>query len=467
MGLQSPTKASRFLQAVSPEVMSTTFHPPALSRRAFLKSTTLAAGALQLIPSGVLAASGSAGANSRFVVAHIGTGGMGMTHLANMLQYHREGKVRVAAVCDVDENRLESAVNNAANGGAEAMPYRDYRYILERKDIDAVLIATPDHWHAVQTVHACQCGKHVYVEKPASVTVGEGQAMVDAARANKVAVQVGAQARTAKGAWYTCRAIRNGIVGAVRRVSCWHYANPTDDKPVPDSPPPEGLDWDLWLGPLPWRPFNKRYAPANFRWLLESGGGQIRDRGAHQFSTILWCMNADRQTSFTVEATGLAPAKGLWDCPIDMSVIYQFKDPDWTLEWGQPGNKVGQTEFGNVFWGDRGHLVLEWEGGYRPANPEAINFQLPVGGQEVYRTDEYEDFNMNHKADWLKSIREGHLRPAVDIEIGHRTATLCNLGNLSYILGRKLVWDGKKQEVVGDDLANRLLSRPQRYPYVL
>ena len=141
-------------------------------------------------------------------------------------------------------------------------------------------------------------------------------------------------------------------------------------------------------------------------------------------------MNADNQTSFTVEATGKAPGKGLWDCPVEMNVVYQFKNPDWTLEWGQPGNKVGETEFGNVFWGENGHLVLEWEGGYRPANPEAINFKLPPGGQEVYRTDEYEDFNMNHKADWFKSIREGHLRPAVDIEIAHRTATLCNLGNL-------------------------------------
>jgi predicted dehydrogenase len=438
-----------------------------LTRRAFLKHSALVAGAFNFAPAGVLGQNAQPAANDHFVVAHIGVGGMGMTHLANMLRFQKEGKVRIAAICDVDDNRLEAAVENAASGGANAIPYRDYRYILERKDIDAVLIATPDHWHAVQTVHACETGKHVYVEKPASVTVREGQAMVAAARANKVAVQVGAQARTAKGAWYTCRAIRNGIVGKVRRVSCWHYANPVDDKPVPDSLPPEDLDWDLWLGPLPRRPYNKRYLPGTFRWLLESGGGQIRDRGAHQFSTVLWCMNADHQTSFTVEAKGRAPTKGLWDCPTDMDVVYQFKDPDWTLEWGQPGNKVGKTEFGNVFWGDRGHLVLEWEGGYRPANSEAINFKLPPGGKDVYRTDEYEDFNMNHKADWFRSIRRGYLRPAVDIEIGHRTATLCNLGNLSYLLGRKLVWDGVKQEVVGDDQANRLLGRPQRYPYVL
>jgi predicted dehydrogenase len=440
-----------------------------LPRRSFLKTAaTLLGGASlglpSLAPSRVVGAPGAPGANARLVLAHVGVGGMGMTHLQNTLRFQKEGKVRLAAVCDADDNRLEAAVTNAGPG---VTPYRDYRYIIERKDIDAVVIATPDHWHAVQTVHACQSRKHVYVEKPASVTVREGQAMVAAARANHVAVQVGAQGRTAKGAWHTCRALRNGIVGRVRKVTCWHYANPVDDRPVPDSAPPEGLDWDLWLGPLPWRPFNRRYHPANFRWLLESGGGQIRDRGAHQFSTILWCMDADQQVSFTVEARGRAPTKGLWDCPIDMDVVYEFKNPDWTLVWGQPGDKVGQTEFGNVFWGDDGRLILEWEGGYRPANPEAINFKLPPGGKEVYRTDEYEDFNMNHKADWFKSIREGHHRPAVDIEIAHRTATLCNLGNLSYVLGRRLAWDGVKQEVVGDEQANRLLGKPQRYPYVL
>jgi len=447
-----------------------TTQPTRIARRTFLKTTTATAlsgavlGFPQVVPSGVVGSRVRPGANARLTLGHIGVGGMGTVHLKNMLEFQKSGQVNIAAVCDADEGRLAAAVKLAGGG---VMPYRDYRYILQRKEIDAVVIATPDHWHGVQTVHACESGRHVYVEKPASVTVEEGKAMVAAARANKVAVQVGAQGRTGKGAWYTCRAIRNGIVGQVNKVTCWHYANPVDDKPVPDSEPPRELDWDLWLGPLPWRPYNTRYCPATFRWLLESGGGQIRDRGAHQFSTILWCMNADKQTSFTVEARGTAPVKGLWDCPIDMEVIYHFQDPDWTLVWGQPGNKVGQTEFGQVFWGEHGHLILEWEGAYKGAHPDAEHFKLPPGGVEVDRTNEYADFNMNHKADWFKSIREGDRTPAVDIEIGHRTAILCNLGNLSYILGRKLKWDGVQQQVLGDDMANRMLGKPQRYPYVL
>ena len=257
------------------------------------------------------------------------------------------------------------------------------------------------------------------------------------------------------------------MIGRVSKVDCWHYANPIDSNPVPDSEPPPALDWDMWLGPLPWRPYNPRYCHGTFRWLLESGGGQIRDRGAHQFSTILWCMNADDQVSFTVEATGTAPTKGLWDCPPDMDVTYQFEDPDWTLIWSQPGRKVGKTEFGQVFYGDDGSLLLEWEGARKWAEPEAIEYQVPAGGFDPYTPNLHDDFGKNHMGEWLKSIKTpGHF-PNVDIEIAHRTATLCILGNLAYRLGRKLKWDGVRQQVAGDELANRLLGNPQRHPYHL
>lgn len=436
-----------------------------IGRRRFLGASAAALAAPSVLPSGVLGYQGRPGANERLTVACIGVGGMGTGHLQRMTRFRDEGKVNIAAVCDVDEGRLAKAAQIA---GAEAAAYTDYRHICLRKDVDAVVIATPDHWHAVQTVHACETGKHVYVEKPASVTVREGRAMVTAARSNHRKVQVGAQGRTGWGAWYTCRALRNGIVGQVDRVTCWHYENPVGGL-EPDSAPPPGLDWDLWLGPLRWRPYNKAHLPGTFRWLLESGGGQIRDRGAHQFSTILWCMNADGPRSFTVEATGTPPPHGVWDCPVTMRAEFRFQDPAWTLVWEQPGEKLGKLEFGNVFWGEDGkRLILEWEGAYKPAEPEAIDFQVPPGGVKPYRTNEYpDDFNMNHMADWLKAVRESDYLPAVDIEIGHRTATLCILANLSYVLGRKLQWDAQTEQVVGDDQANRLLDVPQRHPYHL
>lgn len=438
-----------------------------MDRRELLAATGILA-TPYLIPSTALAQPGRLGANDRIVLGHIGLGGMGRKHLRDAQEFQKQGKVRIAALCDCDDGKLAEALKSveAEAKAGEIAVYRDYRHLLGRADIDAVIISTPDHWHAVQTVHACETGKHVYVEKPASVTIEEGRAMVAAARKHRRAVQVGAQGRSGKGAWHTCRAIRNGIVGKVSKVSCWHYPNPEGGFEADSAPPPQ-LDWDLWVGPLPWRSYNKAYHPGTFRWFLESGGGNIRDRGAHQFSTILWCMNADRQVSFTVEATGAPPTKGLWDNPLTMEVVYKFKDPDWTLVWAQPGDKVGKTEFGNVFWGEHGRLVLEWEGAYRAAEPEAINFKTPAGGFEPYRTNECEDFTMNHEADWMKAIRDPSYRPAVDIEIGHRTATLCNLGNLAWLLGRRLQFDGVKQQVVGDEQANRLLGRPQRHPYHL
>jgi hypothetical protein len=222
------------------------------TRRRFL---AVASGGLAVpcvMPSGVLARAGRLGANERLTVAHLGVGGMGSVNLANLKLLCEEGLAHIAAVCDVDEERLANAVKKA---GGKVQAYRDYRYVLERKDIDAVVIATPDHWHAVQTVHACETGKHVYVEKPSSVTIAEGRAMLTAARKFRRVVQVGSQARSAKPAHDACQYIRNGQLGRVHTVTCWHAVNPTGGLVADEAPPPD-LDWDLWLGPLPWRPYN-------------------------------------------------------------------------------------------------------------------------------------------------------------------------------------------------------------------
>ena len=437
---------------------------PKVGRRAFLLGV---AAAPCILPARALSGPDRPGANERIALGFIGVGGMGKGHLGRALKFREMGQAEILAVCDADSKRLAEAAKMCQDAGAAVETFADYRRLLERRDIDAVVIATPDHWHAVQTVHACESGKHVYVEKPSSVTVREGQAMVDAARRHGRKVQVGAQGRSGMPAYHTCRAIRNGIIGRVTRVDCWHYETPYDENPAPDGAPPPELDWDMWLGPLRWREYNPRYCHGTFRWLMESGGGQIRDRGAHQFSTILWCLGADRQTSFTVEASGTPPPMGLWDCPPVMEVTYTFKDPDWTLVWGQPGRKAGKTEFGQVFHGEKGSLLLEWEGARKWAEPEALEFKTPPGGFEPYTPGLHDDFGLNHMGEWFKAIRTPDHLPNVGIEIAHRTAILCILGNLSYLLGRKLVFDGEKQEIVGDDQANRLLGTPQRHPYHL
>ena len=183
-------------------------------------------------------------------------------------------------------------------------------------------------------------------------------------------------------------------------------------------------------------------------------------------SIVLWCLDADRQTPATIEATGSPRPKGIWDCPPLMKVVYTFKNPDWQLIWEQPGDVRGEGGFGMVFHGDKDSLVVCRDGTRIPAAEKARKFKVPAGGVEVYRMAKHSDYNMNHKEDWLQAIKSGR-KPCMDIETAHRVANLCNLGNLSYILGRKLSWDGEKERFVDDEEANRLLSRPQRAPYQL
>jgi predicted dehydrogenase len=442
------------------------------SRRSFLRTVTASAGSAVVLPTflplRVLGAPGQPGANERVTVAHIGVGGMGSGHLGYMLAKRSRGEVNVAAVCDVDSKRRASAAQSV---GGNVQACLDYRTVLDRKDVDAVVIATPDHWHAVQTVHAAESGKHVYVEKPACCTVEEGKAMVAAGRKHKIAIQIGSQGRSQPEAYKAHLYIANGMLGKVRKVTCWHYASPSDDRPVPDSAPPPELDWDLWLGPLPWRPYNKKYCHGTFRWLMESGGGQIRDRGAHVMSNALYFMNADHTGPVTIEATGTVPTKGLWDSAITMNVVYEFKNPDWTLVWSQPGEKIPYFDeekrknlgirdgYGAVYQGDQDKLVV-WVGdGQVFTETKALEFKVPAGGVEVYKSP-------GHHEDWFRGIKTGR-KTIMNVEAGVATAFLTVLGNLSLLLGRKLHWDPIRQEIIGDPQASRLLCRPQRYPYCL
>ncbi|NQT51209.1 hypothetical protein HQ576_04130, partial [bacterium] len=292
-----------------------------------------------------------------------------------------------------------------------------------------------------------------------------GRAMVTAARKHVRVVQVGSQARSAQPAHQACTYVRNGMLGKVKKVTCWHSLNPTGGT-APDSPPPKELDWGLWLGPLRWRPFNRAYCHGVFRWLMESGGGVIRDRGAHVMSIVLWCLDADEQTPVRVDAWGLPPVKGIWDCPPRMKVVYTFQDPDWQLIWEQPGDVRGKGGFGIVFHGEKDTLVVCRDGTRIPGPQKVQEYRAPTGGVEVYRMAKHADYNMNHKEDWLRAIREGR-KPCMDIGVGHRVATMNNLGNLSYLLGRSLRWDGAKEQVIGDEQANRMLGKPQRHPYHL
>ena len=354
-----------------------------------------------------------------------------------------------------EENNWQSAIQHLQG---QATAYKDYRALLERKDLDAVTIASPDHWHGLMTVHACEAGKDVYVEKPACKIFEEGQEMVKAARRYGRVVQVGSQGRSTEAAYHACSYIRNGMLGRVNRITCWHYPNPVGDW-TPDSPPPPGLDWDMWLGPARWMPYNPNKCHFNFRWLLDFGGGQIRDRGAHVMSVCMWCMDSDHKGPVSIEAEGESPHDGMWDCPVYMKVTYQFNNPDWEMTWNQPGEPLQGAGFGATYSGDKDTLIVTGGDGGCGTEEKAMNYKPPAGGVQVFHSP-------GHTENWMDCIKSRE-RPHMDIEAGVRVANLCILGNISYRLKRKLEWDDEKQEVKNDEEANRWLKFVGRGPWQL
>ncbi|HLV80247.1 MAG TPA: Gfo/Idh/MocA family oxidoreductase [Chthonomonadaceae bacterium] len=426
-----------------------------ISRRSFLKAsaaTTAVVGMPAIVPEGVIGRPGRPGANDRIVIGHIGVGGMGSGHV------HEDA----AALCDVDANHLADVAKKVTQG----TPFlcKDYRELLDHMDIDAVMIATPDHWHAIMMVNACQAGKDVYSEKPTCKTIQEGQAMVNAARRYGRVVQIGAQGRSQDYAHAACQFIRNGQIGTVRRVEVWHENNWTDGWGEEKPPPPE-LDWDLWLGPARWKPYNPQYAHFNFRWMMDFGAGFIRDRGNHVLSLVMWCMNADNTGPVSVEATGEPAKEGVWDVPVTMEVKWEFKNPDWTLTWSQPGLRhtfPGGSDpipWGAKYYGDRDTLIVSGGDGGGDTEKKAWDYQPPADGVHIFKSP-------GHRENWLQCIktRERTVMPA---DVGYHVIILPIIANIAYQLGRKLQWDPLAERFIGDEEANRFLAEPYRVPWHL
>ncbi len=423
---------------------------PKLSRRELVGKAAAAVTIPAIVPAGVLGRHGRQGANDRIRIGVIGTGGMGQHHVAP----------DTVAICDVDDGHLANARRRITQG--EPFITKDFRRLLERKDIDAVIIATPDHWHALMTVMACQAGKHVMSEKPTAKTIAEGRAMVRAARKYNRVVQIHAQGRSNPNAHAACQFVRNGGIGTIRRVDVWHPVNFSTDSWGEAQPVPSGLDWDMWLGPLREMPYHPQRCHFNFRWLMDSGGGFIRDRGNHALSIVSWLTNNDGyRGTVTCEATGRPHLTGFYDVPATMQVTWQFRNPDWTLTWNQPGtpNPRMPGEWGATYTGDRDDLVVLGGDGGCETEAKAKEFKVPSGGVEIYRSP-------GHRENWLDCIRTGK-RPVMDVEIGHHVVTLCILGNIAWRLGRKVTFDFARERFIGDEEADRLIGEPYRAPWTL
>lgn len=422
------------------------------------------------------------GANERVRMGLIGCGGRGMFDAKLMRD---APNVEFVAVCDLYPPRLTEAREWA---GSSAKAYSDFRRLLEQKDMDAVLIATPDHWHAIPTVLACQAGKDVYVEKPLSHNVREGRAMIEAARRHNRIVQVGTQQRSAPHYAEVARIIQSGELGRVHFVRIWNYVNmyPDGIGRVPDSAPPEGVDWDMYLGPAPYVPFNKNRFVGTFRWFWDYGGGLVTDFGIHRFDSMHQIMNVD--APMTVSASG--GRYGLTDgaeTPDVVQVTYEY--PGFVLSYEAsmlnahgaggrtPGKKYYQARgaddrpHGEAYHGTNGTLIVDRLGFeiYPELNnvsgPGAAGRKSPAEGFRMRpKKVSDDDATALHTQHFIECVRS-RKKPAADVEVGHRSSIVSHLGNIAFRTGHKIRWDAAKEQILDDVEASRLLGRKARKPW--
>lgn len=415
-------------------------HRASPNRRHFLSTAAAVLAVPTILPRSVF------GANDRVVTGHIGVGNQGM---ANLKAFRKNA----AAVCDVDATRLAGASKFLEVAGvSRPVAERDYRTLLDRKDIDAVVVTTPDHWHALCTVHACQAGKDVYCEKPLSLTVAEGRTMVDAARKHGRVVQTGSQQRSDDRFRLACELIRAGRLGKLQTVLVGIPAVNFAGPPVPDTAPPAELDYNVWLGPAPDRPYNVKRVHYNFRFFWDYSGGQMTNFGAHHIDIAQWALGMDRSGPVSTEGTATFHPEHWYEVTKTCRVTHTYANGV-TLVVGQ-GHK--DIPGGVTFVGSEGRLFVDRK--KVTSDPPALADE-PLSASDVRL-----EVSKNHHQNFLDCIKS-RKRPIADVEIGHRSATVCHLGNIAVRLGRKLQWDPAAERIAGDETANAMLSRPYRKPW--
>lgn len=420
-----------------------------IGRRQFIAQAA-ALSAFFIVPRHVLGGSGYTAPSDRITLGYIGAGKQAM----GLQKYFAktEGS-QIVAVCDVYKSKVQSFITQLNTLYADktgqpsyqgCTPYEDFRELLGRKDIDAVVISTPDHWHAAMAVRAAEAGKDIYCEKPLSLTIKEGRAMADAAKKYKRVFQTGSMQRSAPEFRQAAELIRNGYIGDIKSIKV-SIGGPPVPYNLPEETIPEGLNWDLWLGPNPYVHFNRLLAPpvgdpiwAKWRDYKGLGGGDMTDWGAHMFDIVQWALDMDHSGP-----TDIIPPDGK-EYPF---LTYKYHN----------GITVTHEDFGLKhaiqFNGTEGRIEVQRK--KIVTSPSALaTKEIGVNEKRVYRSD-------NHYEDFLNAIRK-RTKPVADVETGHRTATVCNLGNIAYQLKRPLKWNPEKEKFKGDGEANDLRSRKMK-----
>jgi predicted dehydrogenase len=405
-----------------------------------------------VIPSAAWGAAGQLPPSQRITTALIGSGGRG--------QQIMEGGDRVVAVCDVDARHCEDARRkiNAMAGDESCQGHNDFREVLDRDDIDAVVNATPDHWHVPIAVAAVKAGKAVYCEKPLSLFIHEGRVLADVVHRYGAVLQVGSQQRSDEKFIRAVELVRNGRIGRLKTAKVVIYARPGKDEPWSPQPVPPELDYEMWLGQAPWAPYHKDRCHYNFRFVTDYSGGDMTNWGAHHLDIAQWALDADGSGPLEIEGRGKRNASGLHDTFYDIAVDMTYAGgAKIELRSGGSEVKTGGVRFEGTegwIWASREELDAE---------PKSL-LTTRLGPDEIRLAPELE--GGTHMGIWLDCIRTRNPKGVnVSAEVGHRSATVCHLANTAMELGRKLTWDPAAERYVDDDEANRYLTRPARQPW--
>jgi predicted dehydrogenase len=390
------------------------------------------------------------GANDRVV-----TGAIGVKNRGGETQNLKDFRKNCVAVCDVDQTVAAKAAKYVTEGGNKCDIYDDYRKLLDRKDIDAVVISTPDHWHALMTIDACRAGMDVFCEKPLTLFIAEGRKMVQVARETSRIVQTGSQQRSDDRFRQAAELVRNGAIGQVQQVLVGIPKPNHAEKYVPDSQPPSELNYDFWLGPAPERPYNVNRVHYNFRFFWDYSGGQMTNFGAHHIDIAQWALGMDASGPVAAEGTATYPAdKRLCEVTETCRVTLTYANGAQVVVGQQQKDIPG----GCTFIGEKGRIFVD-RGKVTASDESILKTELPAGAVRLA-------VSKNHPQNWLDCIASRQL-PVADVEIGHRTATACHLANIAVRLGRKIQWDPASEQVVNDAEAMALVSRPYRAPWKL
>ncbi|MHC4738931.1 MAG: Gfo/Idh/MocA family protein [Planctomycetota bacterium] len=449
-----------------------------INRRVFLKNsaalTTAVLGFPYIVKSSAFGADRSTTPSNRIVMGCIGMGGQGTY---NMKAFLNNSDVQVVAVCDVNRGNASydmlyqapgstagrepaRALVNNKYGNRDCAAYNDFRELLCRDDIDAVSVCTPDHWHGLISIAAAKANKDIYCEKPLVNTIAEGRALCEAVKRHGRVLQTGSHERSNDSVRFACELVRNGRIGRLHTIrvnmpnsDSHHLEILKSNYPQPTMPVPDGFDYDMWLGHTPWVEYTQRRCHFWWRFILDYGGGEMTDRGAHIIDIGQLGNNTDDTGPIEIAGSGKAPDKGIYDTFMEYNFECRYTNGV-RLIGGSSGNR------GLKFEGTDGWIFIHIHGGRLEAGPESL-LKESIGPDEIHLGRSPE-----HHRNFLDSVKTRR-QPIAPAQVGHRTAAICHLVNIAMLTGSKLKWDPDTEQIVNNVDANRMLARPMRSPWRL